>query len=329
MTDRSGRGCSIASCSSKAFGRGWCSRHYRRWSLYGDPEHPIKERQKQGSTCQHDGCGARPKYNQLCGKHATRMTKHGTTVEPRERKFWAQVDKAGPIPEKQPALGPCWVWTGYISPETGYGYFGASSSGTRLVHRIAYQWLVSEIPEGKHLDHLCRRRSCLRPTHVEPVTPRENIKRGDQGAFWGYVPAVVPARPKPVKPDRCTECAGEKPIYKRTLCRPCYRKWLKDPSVERPSQRTPEQRFWTKVEKTDSCWLWTATINKSTGYGHFGLRHGVMVQAHRHSYELAHGPIPAGLDVHHTCHVRHCVRPDHLLATTRSENLAARKVRRT
>lgn len=57
-------------------------------------------------------------------------------------------------------------------------------------------------------------------------------------------------------------------------------------------------------------------------------RRGEPVDAHRFSYELAYGPIPDGYDVHHTCHTRHCVFPEHLRAVTRSQNLKERKNRR-
>ncbi|MFJ9771229.1 HNH endonuclease signature motif containing protein [Kitasatospora sp. NPDC101157] len=69
-------------------------------------------------------------------------------------------------------------------------------------------------------------------------------------------------------------------------------------------------------------------MHSKTGYGRFAAKHGQMIDAHRYSYFLAHGAIPGGLDVHHTCHVRRCVRPEHLRATSRSENLSERKVRR-
>ena len=75
--------------------------------------------------------------------------------------------------------------------------------------------------------------------------------------------------------------------------------------------RPPEERFWEKVEKTETCWLWTAAKYPG-GYGVFGIHPKVMKAAHRFSWELANGPIPEGLWVLHKCDVRHCVRPDHL-----------------
>jgi hypothetical protein len=320
--------CSIPDCDDHAFGRGWCGRHYGIWRTYGDPLYPVRRYVRQGTRCAHEGCGEKPTRRGLCEKHVRRELNHGETTDPRERRFWAQVDKDGPVPESRPDLGPCWLWTGYVHPATGYGQFGVRA-GTRLPHRIAYQYLVGPIPKGLHLDHLCHNRLCVNAErHLEPVTPQENIRRGDQGAFWGYVPELIPVKPKMEKPTTCTECGGDRPVYKRTLCRPCYRKWLKDPTVERPSQRTLEERFWAKVEKTDSCWLWTAAVNPGTGYGQFAIRHGVPVQVHRYSYELANGPIPDGFDVHHTCHVRRCLNPAHLQALSRSQNLALRKQRR-
>lgn len=85
-----------------------------------------------------------------------------------------------------------------------------------------------------------------------------------------------------------------------------------------------EQRFWMKVERSESgCWLWTASKD-SCGYGTFkaGSR---TVGAHRFSYELANGPIPAGLTVDHMCYVRNCVNPTHLRLLTAAENTALQR----
>ena len=76
-------------------------------------------------------------------------------------KFWAKVEKTE----------SCWLWTGYIY--NGYGRYRH-----KRVHRIVYEELVGEIPEGLVLDHLCRVRNCVRPDHLEPVTNVENVRRG-------------------------------------------------------------------------------------------------------------------------------------------------------
>jgi HNH endonuclease len=77
-------------------------------------------------------------------------------------------------------------------------------------------------------------------------------------------------------------------------------------------------RFWAKVTKTDTCWLWTAATNKQ-GYGVFRL-HGRQEKAHRVAYELECGPVPAGLVLDHIDCVEHCVRPTHLRAVTQKQN---------
>lgn len=83
---------------------------------------------------------------------------------------------------------------------------------------------------------------------------------------------------------------------------------------------TAEERFWAKVEKTDTCWLWTGTLGFGL-YGRFNLTGGGTVAAHRQSYEWAKGPIPDGLELDHLCRVRNCVNPDHLEAVTHAENM--------
>lgn len=76
--------------------------------------------------------------------------------------------------------------------------------------------------------------------------------------------------------------------------------------------RTLAQRFWEKVRKTETCWLWTASKNP---YGY-----GQMIREGRLSWEFAHGVIPEGLCVLHRCDVPACVRVDHLFLGTKADN---------
>lgn len=84
----------------------------------------------------------------------------------------------------------------------------------------------------------------------------------------------------------------------------------------------PLLRFWEKVDKSGDCWLWTAHVAGSNGYGQFAITHIRMTMAHRFSYELHYGAIPDGLKVLHSCDTPRCVRPDHLFLGTNADNTA-------
>ena len=89
-----------------------------------------------------------------------------------DTRFWAKV-----FAEDGAA---CWRWLAAVNT-SGYGHFRTSAHRTRLAHRMAYEMCVGPIPEGLTLDHLCRNRLCVNPAHLEPVTVRENLRRGLRG----------------------------------------------------------------------------------------------------------------------------------------------------
>lgn len=129
----------------------------------------------------------------MCAKHYHRWQRHGDTsvVHPHgwrgkspEERFWAKVNKNGPVPEHRPDLGSCWEWTAALT--NGYGAFGIASTPDRpnqwrgivRAHRFSYELLIGPIPDGLDIDHLCRNTVCVRVTHLEAVPHRINIRRG-------------------------------------------------------------------------------------------------------------------------------------------------------
>jgi hypothetical protein len=123
--------------------------------------------------------------------------------KPVEERFFSKV-VAGP--------NCCWIWTGATCDGYGAFFCGGKNVGA---HRWSYEFHVGQIPEGMQIDHLCRVRQCVNPSHLEPVSQAENIKRG------------LPFKPKP------TSCPYGHPYNEENTiilasghrgCRPCRRR---------------------------------------------------------------------------------------------------------
>ncbi len=96
------------------------------------------------------------------------VVNNGATTRdmPVEERFWSKVAKAD--------VG-CWEWLAAISG-SGYGLFWLDGRYVGA-HRVAVEFDGRKIPTGMHTDHLCSNRSCVRPDHLEVVTPQENQRR--------------------------------------------------------------------------------------------------------------------------------------------------------
>ena len=90
--------------------------------------------------------------------------------------------------------------------------------------------------------------------------------------------------------------------------------------------KSPEERFWDKVIKSDvpgECWKWTGSKN-NCGYGTFGVNYKT-ITAHRFSYALHNGQIPDGMLICHKCDNPSCVNPSHLWLGTNADNTKDRE----
>jgi hypothetical protein len=85
---------------------------------------------------------------------------------------------------------------------------------------------------------------------------------------------------------------------------------------------SPEIRFWSHVERTEGCWNYRG----ANRYGVLMINRS-RTQAHRFSYELHNGPIPAGMEVLHSCDNPACVCPDHLSLGAHQQNMAEARSR--
>lgn len=126
-------------------------------------------------TCAVEGCDKGARRRGWCYTHYSRWYKHGDptfTLRRRiegtpEQRFWANADQAD----------GCWLWLGEVN-DSGYGVIWLGKRRTRA-HRFGYELIVGPVPDGLDLDHLCRVRRCVNPAHLEPVTRRMNLLRGE------------------------------------------------------------------------------------------------------------------------------------------------------
>lgn len=111
----------------------------------------------------------------------------------------------------------------------------------------------------------------------------------------------------------------------RGWCQTHYHRWRRHGTPYHYVPATVEERFWSKVDKSGDCWLWTAYLDANR-YGHFSIKR-CRKSAHRVSYAFSVGQIPEGKQVLHHCDNPPCVNPDHLFLGTHDDNMADKKAK--
>src|SRR5260221_7559433 len=120
----------------------------------------------------------------------------------------------------EPLASGCWIWIG--AKTLGYGKFG-DGARTFWAHRWVYEQMIGTIPTGLQIDHLCRVPSCVNPTHLEPVTSRENMLRGESPAWRTYRTGIC-LRGHLLTPENTVWRLGGR----WRQCRTCLKTWKRE-----------------------------------------------------------------------------------------------------
>ena len=189
--------CKQKGCDRTDIVAGYCGRHYQQFRTHGYTDLKVRP-----TSCGYLGCTAPLVGLGYCNKHYIRFKTYGFVgpdKKSRQDRFWDFVTKTE----------SCWIWNGSKS-KAGYGYYWDNKH--IYAHRFSYEICFGKIRRGLTLDHLCRNTSCVNPEHLEPVTMKENILRGEGWA---------------AKNARKTHCKCGQPLVKTTrqrYCRVCANK---------------------------------------------------------------------------------------------------------
>jgi hypothetical protein len=174
------------------------------------------------ARCPIEGCERPVQRREWCNAHYRRWLAHGDPSDNWSNGNQSDFKRRRALMAKiRVEPSGCWIWTGN-KIAGGYGTMRVGGKRREYVHRVSYRLHKGPIPDGYHLDHLCRQRLCVNPEHLEAVLPRVNILRG-VGATAQHARKTHCPRGHEYTPENTITPAGRR----GRRCRTCSRAYEK------------------------------------------------------------------------------------------------------
>jgi hypothetical protein len=166
--------CSVPGCDKRAKTRGWCSAHYERWRLHGDPlgsgPNPLRRYRNERVTLACSICGT--VFHPFHGREATSkvcsIRCNGALQSGKPKNELAY------FLERVSKTDTCWIWTGGLN-EYGYGMVNIGRKRHYRAHRLSYELFRGPIPKGAIICHSCDNPPCVNPDHLWAGSHKDNL----------------------------------------------------------------------------------------------------------------------------------------------------------